>query len=133
MNVYILGNVSTDITTAQVGSTTKATFSVKERKSRKDEAKPNNFWNVTVFGKRAEFASKYLKNGSAVMVSGKADWNEYTGNDGQNKKVLEINADDVSFVPKDFSSQNQQDAAPAAPAAPAPQPKQEDSSDELPF
>ena len=137
MKVYILGNLSTDVTTSQAGNTQKATFTVKERKSRKDEAKPNNFWNVTIFGKKAEFAAKYLKNGSPVMVSGTADWNEYTANDGTPKRNIDISADDVTFVPKDFSAQTAaqtQNAAPTPAAQPAPTPAAAESdSDELPF
>lgn len=135
MKVYILGNLSTDVTMKQSGSTQIATFTVKERKSRKDENKPNNFWDVTVFGQRAEFAGKHFRNGSPVSITGKADWNEFTGSDGAPKRNVRISADEVDFVPKDFSEQNAQTPAPATKPAPAPAaPAQEESaSDELPF
>lgn len=135
MKVYILGNLSTDVTVKQSGTTQIATFTVKERKSRKDENKPNNFWDVTVFGQRAEFAGKHFRNGSPVSITGKADWNEFTGSDGTPKRNVRISADEVDFVPKDFSEQNAQTSAPAAKPAPAPAaPAQEESaSDELPF
>ena len=137
MNVTILGNLSTDVTVKQSGNTQIATFTVKERKSRKDETKPNNFWNVTAFGKQAESAAKYFKNGSPVFVSGVADWNEFTGNDGAAKRNVTITADRVGFVPKDFSEQNTQNPAPATkPAqapAPAEEPAEEADSDTLPF
>lgn len=135
MKVTILGNLSTDVTVKQSGTTQIANFTVKERKSRKDEAKPNNFWNVTVFGKQAETAAKYFKNGSVIFLTGTADWNEFTGNDGAAKRNVTVYADKLEFVPKDFSEQNAQNPAPAtkptsAPAAPA---QEESASDELPF
>lgn len=135
MKVSILANLSTDVTVKQSGTTQIATFTVKERKSRKDDAKPNNFWDVTVFGQRAEFVGKHFRNGSPVFITGKADWNEYTGNDGTPKRNVRISADEVDFVPKDFSEQNAQTPAPATKPAPAPAaPAQEESaSDELPF
>jgi len=135
MKVYILGNLSTDVTVKQSGTTQIATFTVKERKSRKDENKPNNFWDVTVFGQRAEFAGKHFRNGSPVSITGKADWNEFTGSDGAPKRNVRIYADEVDFVPKDFSEQNAQTSAPATKPAPAPAaPAQEESaSDELSF
>ncbi|MBO5969867.1 MAG: single-stranded DNA-binding protein [Clostridia bacterium] len=137
MKVFILGNLSTDVTTKQTNGGNIATFTVKERKSRKDEAKPNNFWNVTVFGQKAEFAAKYFKNGSPVFVTGKADWSEFTAQDGSPKRNVAISADDVDFVPKDFSAQNAaqtQNAAPAPAASPAPAPAQEESDpNDLPF
>lgn len=137
MKVYILGNLSTDVTMKQSGNTQIATFTVKERKSRKDENKPNNFWDVTVFGQRAEFAGKHFRNGSPVSITGKADWNEFTGSDGSPKRNVRISADEVDFVPKDFSEQNAQqnpvsNAAPASQPAPAPA-QEEPASDELPF
>ena len=135
MKVSILANLSTDVTVKQSGTTQIATFTVKERKSRKDENKPNNFWNVTVFGKQAETAAKYFKNGSPIFLTGSADWNEFTGNDGTAKRNVNVYADKLEFVPKDFSEQNAQTPAPATKPAPAPAaPAQEESaSDELPF
>ena len=137
MKVSILANLSTDVTVKQSGTTQIATFTVKERKSRKDENKPNNFWNVTVFGKQAETAAKYFKNGSPIFLTGSADWNEFTGNDGTAKRNVNVYADKLEFVPKDFSEQNAQqnpvsNAAPATQPAPAPA-QEEAASDELPF
>jgi len=136
MNVNILANISSDITISQNNNITIAKFTVKERKSRvRDENKKNNFWNVTVFGKEAEKAGKYFKNGSPVFITGKADMDEYTDKNGQNQRAVNISAVSVDFVPKDFSGQNAQNPAPAANPAPAPAaPAQEESaSDELPF
>ena len=135
MKVSILANLSTAVTVKQSGTTQIATFTVKERKSRKDENKPNNFWNVTVFGKQAETAAKYFKNGSPIFLTGSADWNEFTGNDGTAKRNVNVYADKLEFVPKDFSEQNAQPPAPATKPAPTPAaPAQEESaSDELPF
>jgi single-stranded DNA-binding protein len=135
MKVSILANLSTDVTVTQSGATQIATFTVKERKSRKDENKPNNFWNVTVFGKQAETAAKYFKNGSPIFLTGSADWNEFTGNDGTAKRNVNVYADKLEFVPKDFSEQNAQTPPPATKPAPTPAaPAQEESaSDELPF
>lgn len=139
MKINLLGNLSTPVTAGQAGTYAKATFTVKERKTRPQENAKSNFWNVTILGKRAEFAANYLKEGSAVFVTGTADWNEFTGQDGTPRKVLSITADSVDFVPKDFSNQNQQSQPqqmqPQMQQAPVvqPQPMAPQNDDELLF
>lgn len=149
MKFTLIGNVSTDITVAPAGNTTKASFGVKERKSRPTEGKENNFWNVTVFGKTAEMVGRYFKKGSPIFLTGNADWGEYTNQSGVAQKVLNLTVDSVSFVPRDYSeantnTNNASAPATAAPVSPAPtqtapaqavpaNAEQQKASDVLPF
>lgn len=54
---------------------------------------------VSAWGKRSEFASKYLKKGSGVIVSGEPGvyaWN--AREDGHARAAIEIRADKISFT-----------------------------------
>lgn len=73
--------------------------------------KKTEWFNVSVFGKTAEIAQKFLHKGSCVCVSGSLSTREYEAKDGKNKTSLEISADSVNFVGRDkpnSSSQPQQ-------------------------
>lgn len=156
MKVTILGNIASDITTRQAGNTVVATFDVSERKAKVNEGdKKTNYWRVTVFGKTVEMLVKFFHKGSPICITGSADWHEYTGKDGVARKSVEVTANSVDFVPKEYApndnaggykppqynnqqytpQQNPQyAAAPQQTPAPAPAPAPVVSSDdELPF
>lgn len=155
MKVTILGNIASDINTRQAGNTVVATFDVSERKAKVNEGdKKTNYWRVTVFGKTVEMLVKFFHKGSPICITGNADWHEYTGKDGVARKSVEVTANSVDFVPKEYAPNentagykspqynNQQytvpqqspqpTAAPQSVPAPAPAPVVS-SDDELPF
>jgi single-strand DNA-binding protein len=81
--------------------------------------KKTTIWvRVTLWGKRGETLVQYLKKGQSVFVSGELTLNEYTGNDGVKKTMLEINANIIDLVGK------KNDSSQSAPA-PAQQPQQQ--------
>ena len=62
-----------------------------------DEENPDWF-RVTCWGAQAESANKYLSRGSQVFVEGRFRASEWTGNDGQTRTSLEINATNMQFL-----------------------------------
>jgi single-strand DNA-binding protein len=54
--------------------------------------------NVSMFGKRAENLAKHLDKGSRVVVRGAMVEREYTLNNGEKRKSLEMRADDLAFA-----------------------------------
>jgi len=59
--------------------------------------KPTIWWRCSLFGKRADSLSQYLKKGQAVTVSGNITEREFTDKDGIVKKAQEIRVNDVAL------------------------------------
>jgi single-strand DNA-binding protein len=62
------------------------------------------WWRVSVFGKAAEACNEYLKKGSKVLVEGRMNADQKTGNprlwqgqDGQTRSSFEVTAQTVKF------------------------------------
>ena len=67
-----------------------------------------NFFNVSAWGNTADFVSKYLTKGRLIAVDGRLNHRKYTTQDGQERSVVEVVADNIQPLdrPRD-------DAAPA--------------------
>jgi single-stranded DNA-binding protein len=72
------------------------TFSIPVQ-TRKDGA--TTWWRVATFGKQGQAAAQYLKKGSYVVVSGRAEMREYEGKQGKGFS-LELAASGWEFGPK---------------------------------
>lgn len=53
--------------------------------------------NITCFGKTAEFADKYLKKGTKILVEGRIQTGSYTGQDGSKVNTFEVIANEHEF------------------------------------
>lgn len=122
--VFLIGNLTRDpeLRTTQSGvSVCSFTVAVNRRRSNNAEAgQPEaDFFRVTAWRQLGEICAKYLAKGRKVSVVGSVSVNTYTGNDGQTRASLEVQADDVEFLtPKSESGESGNYAAPAAPAQP---------------
>ncbi|MCW5936637.1 MAG: single-stranded DNA-binding protein [Fimbriimonadaceae bacterium] len=54
-----------------------------------------DFFNVSAWGSTAEFCANYLGKGRLVAVDGRLQTRKYTTNEGVNREVTEIIADNV--------------------------------------
>lgn len=83
--------------------TAVATFSIannddcKNRNGKEDPAHVDYF-DITVWGPRAESIAKYLKKGRAVLISGTPHVEHYTAKDGMNRRHFNIVAREVTFL-----------------------------------
>lgn len=69
---------------AQGTNTAIARFSIAVNRIRKREGDPEaDFFNVVCFGKTAEAADKYLKQGTKILIVGRVQNDNYTNKDGQ--------------------------------------------------
>lgn len=68
-----------------------------DRKYKKDRDPEADFFNCTSFGKQAEFAEKYLRKGTKVLVEGRLQNDSYTNRDGQKVTVTGIVLDSIEF------------------------------------
>lgn len=60
-------------------------------------AKVADFFDVDSFGRQAEFAAKYLRKGSKVILSGELRTDKYTNRDGVTVTKTYISADRIEF------------------------------------
>jgi len=92
-NVTIAGHLGSD---PELGSTAKGTdackFSVAVNTGFGDNKK-TTWYSVRVYGKRAASAAEHLSKGSAVLINGEPELNEYNG-----KTYLNVTANSWSFA-----------------------------------
>lgn len=136
--ICVYGRVASDVTVNTVSNGRNvANFRVASRTRRKSNGGDNdyitNFYSVSAWGALADQASKYLKKGNRVAVSGEFVIRSYKGNDGLDHFAHEIDASGIDLVETKSESGNTT-AEPAATAHNAPAgftPVETD--DELPF
>lgn len=77
-------------------------FSVATNEKRKDKngdfQDVTTWFRITLWGKQAEAASKYLTKGRPVYIEGRLRIEEYTDKDGNNRQSLEVTATDMQFI-----------------------------------
>lgn len=72
-------------------------------KDKKEEAQSKgqptaDFIPITVWGKRAETAAKYLEKGSRVAVVGRITTGSYKTNKGETRYTTEVTAENIEFL-----------------------------------
>lgn len=95
--INLTGNICNDI---ELKSTTTGksvvTFNLAvKRPFTKDTT---DFIPVVVWDKNAEYLNNYARKGSKIAVSGKLTTREYKDNNGYNRKVFEVVADNVEIL-----------------------------------
>lgn len=77
-------------------------FSVATNEKRRDkngESQDVTTWfRITLWGKQAENASKYLTKGSSVYIEGRLRVEEWSDRDGKNRYTLDVHATDMQFI-----------------------------------
>ena len=63
-----------------------------------------DFINIVAFGKAGEFAEKYLRKGTKVLVTGRIQTGSYTNKDGVKVYTTDIVAEDQEFAESKNSS-----------------------------
>lgn len=73
-----------------------------------------DFINCIAFGKRGEFAEKYLRKGTKIAVVGRIQTGSYTNKDGNKVYTTDVVVDEHEFVESKASQQNGGDSAPVS-------------------
>lgn len=85
-----------------------------DRRGKKQEGQPDaDFISCVAFKNNAEFAEKYLRQGTKVVVEGRIQTGSYTNKDGQKVYTTDVIIDSQEFAE---SKKETQDNAPSAPA-----------------
>jgi single-strand DNA-binding protein len=83
----------------KAGNTLVARLSVAVSRKQKGE-EITDWYNVTAFGKQAEFVEKYLGKGRLVCVMGSLEIQRYTGKDGTEKIGISVLVDTIQGLDK---------------------------------
>lgn len=67
-----------------------------DRRGAKEKA--TDFINCTAFDRGAEFAEKYLKNGTKILITGHIQTGNYTGKDGNKVYTTTVVVEEHEFV-----------------------------------
>lgn len=104
------------------------TLAVDRRFRRQDGDQQADFIGCVAFGRQAEFAERYLHQGTKIAITGRIQTGSYTRNDGTKVYTTDVVVEEQEFAEsKNAASQSggaswQPAPAPAQPAAPAPAP-----------
>ncbi len=75
----------------------------------KREGEPDaDFISCTVFGKSAEFAEKYFRQGIKIVVAGRIQTGSYTNQEGQKVYTTDVIVEEQEFAESKASSENYQ-------------------------
>ena len=105
-------------------------LAVDRRFRRDQDQQTTDFFNCTAFGRQAEFAEKYLRQGIKMLITGRIQLGSYTNRDGQRVNTTDIIVEELEFAESkaasDQYSQRTSSPAPApSPRAAAPMPAPE--------
>ena len=94
------------------------TLAVDRRYKRQEDEQTADFINCVTFGKGAEFAEKYLHQGTKIVVEGRIQTGSYTNKDGQKVYTTDVIVESHEFAESKSSSQQDGSSAPSAPSRP---------------
>ena len=101
--VHLLGHIGDDPETKYTQSGMAVTMvrlaTTSVRKDRDGNQQERTEWHrVKFFGKLGEIAGEYLRKGSQCYVEGSIRYDKFTGQDGQDRYITEIVADEMQML-----------------------------------
>ena len=84
------------------------TLAVDRRFKRDGEGQQADFIGCVAFGRSAEFAEKYLKQGTKIAVTGRIQTGSYTNKDGNKVYTTDVVVEEHEFVESKASAANNQ-------------------------
>lgn len=104
-----------------------------DRRFHKDNEASADFISCVAFGKGGEFAEKYLRQGTKIVVTGRIQTGSYTNREGQKVYTTEIVVEDQEFAESKAASQNNsQTSAGSRQQPPPPMPTDKDGFMQIP-
>ena len=92
-----------------------------------------DFINIVCWRAAAEFVKKYFSKGNSILVCGALQSRNYTDSNNQKRYVVEVVADEVSFLEKKSAESNTSAEAPIAPYVDNGVFEEMTTDDDLPF
>jgi len=98
--VILIGRLTRDpeLRTTNTGkSVVSFSIAVQKRIKPSNPNEPDaDFFRVTAWGQTAEFVSNYMSKGRLVAVDGRLETRKFVDNQGANREVVEVIADNVN-------------------------------------
>lgn len=69
-----------------------------DRRFKRDGEQSADFISCVAFGRNAEFAAKYLKQGTKILLTGRIQTGSYTNRDGQKVYTTDIVVEEQEFA-----------------------------------
>jgi len=116
-HVVLIGNLVRDPELRYTGTQKPVcNFSIANNRGSSGDGNENaNFFNIVTWDKTAEICSQYLAKGKRVAIQGRLQQRKFTDKNGQNRSVVEINANTVQFL----GGKNSQNAPASSQTQPA--------------
>lgn len=101
--IIIVGNLGRDpeLRYTPQGSAV-CNFSMATNEKRRDKSGElqdiTTWFRITLWGRQAENASKYLNKGSSVYIEGRLKLDEWVDRDGNQRQTLDVTATDMQFI-----------------------------------
>ena len=89
-----------------------------DRRFKRDGEATADFISCVVFGKQAEFAEKYFRQGIRIVVSGRIQTGSYTNRDGVKVYTTEVVVEEQEFAENKAVSDSHVNRSASQPAAP---------------
>ena len=89
-----------------------------DRRFKRDGEATADFISCVVFGKQAEFAEKYFRQGIRIVVSGRIQTGSYTSRDGVKVYTTEVVVEEQEFAESKAVSDSHVNRSASQPAAP---------------
>ncbi len=77
-----------------------------DRRFKRDGESTADFIPCTCFGKNAEFAEKYLRQGIKIAISGRIQTGSYTNNEGNRVYTTDVMVEEQEFAESKSASQS---------------------------
>lgn len=100
--VVLLGRLAADPELRQTpnGHTVTSFTIAVDRQYSKGADRQTDWIDIVAWRNTAEFVCKYFQKGSPIIVEGSIQTRTYDDKNGQKRKAVEIQADNVEFVPR---------------------------------
>ena len=92
-----------------------------DRRFKRDGEASADFINCVVFGKSAEFAERYFRQGLKVVVSGRIQTGSYTNRDGVKVYTTDVVVEDQEFAESKAASESSMGSYRQASPSPSPE------------
>lgn len=98
------------------------TLAVDRRFKRDGDSQTADFIACVAFGRQAEFAEKYLRQGTKIAITGRIQTGSYTNREGQKVYTTDVIVEEQEFCEKKGAEANPGAAGNGRPAQPATDP-----------
>ena len=94
----------------QATAIARYTIAVDRRFRRDGDGQTADFIGCVAFGRQGEFAEKYFRKGTKVLITGRIQTGSYTNREGQKVYTTDVVVEEQEFAESKAAAQNNQSA-----------------------